>query len=48
MYIIKETNLKSYSMETYPYEEEKNLQPSEFLAKAIKALDAKIYEKGFD
>lgn len=44
MHIIKETNIKSYSMETYPYEEEKNLQPSEFLAKAIKALDAKIYE----
>lgn len=28
-------------METYPYEEEKNIQPSEFLEKSIKAFDFK-------
>ncbi len=32
--IIKQTNCKSFSMETYPFEEEKNLEPIQFLMKA--------------
>jgi len=32
--ILKQTDIKSFSMETYPYEEEKNLLPVEFLEKA--------------
>nr|WP_312580021.1 sugar phosphate isomerase/epimerase family protein [Sedimentibacter sp.] len=36
--IIKQTNCKSFSMETYPFEEEKKLEPIEFLIKAKKSL----------
>lgn len=36
--IIKQSDIKSYSMETYPYEEEKSLQPYDFLIKAKKGL----------
>lgn len=36
--IIKQSDIKSYSMEAYPYEEEKNLQPYEFLIKAKRGL----------
>jgi sugar phosphate isomerase/epimerase len=32
--ILKQTNLNSFSMETYPYEEEKSLNPIEFITKA--------------
>jgi sugar phosphate isomerase/epimerase len=32
--IIKQTNCKSFSMETYPFQEEKELEPIEFLIKA--------------
>lgn len=31
---LKQTNLKSFSMETYPFEEEKELAPIDFLIKA--------------
>lgn len=36
--IIKQTNCKSFSMETYPSESEKNLKPNEFLIKARSSL----------
>lgn len=36
--IIKQTNIKSFSMETYPFEEEKTLQPVDFLIKAKEKL----------
>jgi len=36
--IIKQTNCKSFSMETYPFEKEKELQPIEFLKNAKENL----------
>lgn len=41
--IIEQTNIKSFSMETYPYEDEKKMQPSEFLIKAKNCLETVIY-----
>lgn len=41
--IIEQTNIKSFSMETYPYEEEKDMKPSEFLEKAKSCLETVIY-----
>jgi len=43
--IIERTNIKSFSMETYPYKEEKNMQPSEFLDKAKNCLETVIYNR---
>ncbi len=43
--IIEMTNIKSFSMETYPFEEEKNMPPSEFLNKAKSCLEAVIYNR---
>jgi len=40
--IIKQTNLKSFSMETYPYKEEKELEPIDFLKKARSSLLSKL------
>ncbi len=37
--VIKNTNIKSYSMETYPFESEKNMLPIDFLIKARKNLE---------
>jgi sugar phosphate isomerase/epimerase len=39
---IKQTNCKSFSMETYPYDEEKDLSPFEFLTYARKKLIDKL------
>jgi len=36
--IVKRTNCKSFSMETYPFEEEKNSAAIEFLKKAKESL----------
>lgn len=36
--ILKEANIKSYSMEAYPFEEEKELRPIDFLKKARNSL----------
>lgn len=40
--IIKQTNCKSFSMETYPFEEEKELTPMEFLLKARSNIISKL------
>ncbi len=40
--IIKQTNIRSYSMEVFPNEEEKKLKPSEFLMKAKKCMKEKL------
>lgn len=40
--IIKQANCKSFSMEVYPFEEEKNLTPFDFLIKARNNLLKKI------
>lgn len=40
--IIKQSKCKSFSMETYPFEEERNLAPLEFLIKARSNLISKI------
>lgn len=37
--ILKQTDIKSFSMETYPYEEEKEMQPSQFLERAKMSLE---------
>ena len=42
--ILKKDNIKSFSMETYPYEEEKQMQPAEFLEKAKNCLET-VLEK---
>lgn len=39
---IKQTNIRSYSMETFPNEEEKKLKPSEFLIKARNSMEEKL------
>lgn len=40
--VIKLADCKSFSMEAYPFEEEKNLKPIEFLIKARKNLISKL------
>ncbi|MDD2496107.1 MAG: TIM barrel protein, partial [Tissierellia bacterium] len=40
--LLKQTNISTYSMETYPYEEEKNLKPLEFLIRARSNLLSKL------
>jgi sugar phosphate isomerase/epimerase len=41
--MIKQTNIKSYSMETYPFELEKDLEPHDFLEKAKKDLRTVVF-----
>ena len=45
--IIKHANLKSYSMEVVPYNEEKKMRPIEFLINARENMEDKII-KSFD
>lgn len=42
MSILKETDIKSFSMEVYPYMKEKELPPAEFLKKAREGLLSKL------
>jgi sugar phosphate isomerase/epimerase len=40
--LLKQTNIKTYSMEAYPFEEEKDLKPLDFLIKARSNLLLKL------